>query len=514
MYAGDLNEAEKYFKRENDLYKELVKSSDMISIRKDYAVSFRNLGKVCFEKNDYAQAKEHYSHAAELLEQIAKELNIEGKYDILAVTYRMLGDVAMSDVQLGKAKNLYQNAYDITQCIMQETNSFHAQREHSISCIKCGDVCLANNEIAAAQCLFEKAKAILEPFQTRSKSDDIARDYLICIERLGSCCYKAHEYKKAVSLYNYALEKKYRREEKLGSIGSINDVAVLLRIIGDIKKAEGDRAAALVYYMKAKEKYGIIMEKAASVSPSIRRDAALLLEIIGNEYSEDENWINAGAAYSEALDELRIIKDRANSANFLRDYIEILEKVGDTQSQMGNLKEAEDAYSEALEKHRNLEEGTDPLAALCPLARLIEKLGNIRHDNGDDEGAEKCFEEGAEAFEKVADITGAAGDKREVAYCLLMLGETKAKRDPDGAYQYMLEACKKFKKLTEFYNEKWAYEDLAIACYRLAVIRKPYDFDALREANSQFEQLCTWFPYEGIYKEYRDEIIAIFRSVV
>lgn len=514
LNAGDLNEAEKYFKRENDLYKEIVKSYDMISIRRDYAISFRNLGKACFEKNDYVQAKEYYSRAVEALEQIAKETNTEEKSSILAETYRMLGDVYRGEYQLDKAKKLYQKSYEITQSLVLETNMYYALRNHSVSCIKCGDVCFAHDEDAAAQSYFEEAKAILERFQNHSKSDDIARDWLICIERLGDCSLKAHEYEKAESYYQRSLEVCAKRENELGSIAAVRDVAIPLIVIGDIKKAQGDNSAALNYYLRAKAKFDIIKGKVEIVIPSIRRDTALLLEKIGNEYSDEKKSKDAESAYLEALEEFRILREETDSTNARRDLTRILEKVGDMQSNLENWNGAEASYSAALEDLRGLKDGTDSLAVLCPLVSLLEKLGNIRHDIGDDEDAGKCFEEGAEAFRKLADITGAAGDKRGTAYCLLMLGETKAKRDPDGAYQCMQEACKEFKKLTEAYYEQWSYEDLAKSCYRLAVIRKPYDIDSLREAYSLFEQLYQWFPYTGEYKYYKDEITALLRSAI
>ncbi|XP_028403173.1 uncharacterized protein LOC114525914 [Dendronephthya gigantea] len=190
------------------------------------AMSYSNLGDVCKRKGDLDLANDYYQRALEIqLDRLGP------KHTNVAISYSNLGDVCYSKGDLDIANDYYQRALEIQ---LDRLGPNHTNV--AISYSNLGDVCKSKGDLERAndyyQCALEIDLDRLGPNHT---------NVAITYSKLGSVCESKGDLDLANDYYQRGLEIQLDR------------VAISYSNLGDVCKSKGDLERANDYYQCALE---------------------------------------------------------------------------------------------------------------------------------------------------------------------------------------------------------------------------------------------------------------------
>jgi len=129
-------------------------------------------------------------------------------------------------------------------------------------------------------------------------------------------------------------------------------------------------------------------------NPGLAQDSQMLLNALGTRYRMTGEWDAAGAAYRQALEQVRISGDRRTEAS-------LLNNLGSLLRVQGRIDEAQDCYREALALAREF--GRLRLEAV-----VLRNLGTLARETGEQEEALALYREALERSRDARDLRNAA----------------------------------------------------------------------------------------------------------
>ena len=496
---GDLAGARSYYEQNLELTKQLAEEAPALQNGRDLSISYNRMGEICQAQGNLAGARNYYVQCLELFKQLVEESPTLQNRRGLAISYRRMGDICQAQGDLARARSYYQQDLELSKQLAEESPTLENRRGLSVSCDRMGDICKARGDLVRARRYYEQdlelSKQLVEEGPTLENRSGLAISY----ERMGDICKAQGDLAGARSYYQQYLELCEQMVEESPTLENRSGLAISHERMGDICQAQDDLAGARSYYEQALE----LFKQLAEESPTLenRRGLSISCSKMGDICQAQGDLAGARSYYKQDLELSKQLAEESPTLENRKGLSISYERMGNICKAQGDFAGAQSYYEQALELFKQLAEESPTLENRRGLAIGYERMGDICKVQSDLAGARSYYEQDLELSKQLAEESPTLENRKRLSISYGKMGELcQAQGDLAEARSYYEQELELSERLMEQSSSPQAWDDLALACYKVGVLEKG-DSVSLRKALEIWKRMAKEHPEVSAYNE-------------
>jgi len=327
--------------------------------------------------------------------------------------------------------------------------------------------------------------------QNIGDTPETIRDLTISLNRIGDVRRAQGDLAAAADAYEESLALRRQLRQSWGDTPEIlRDLSVSLDHVGYVRKAQGKLAAAADAYEESLALSRQLRQSRGDI-PETLRDLSVSLDHVGNIRSAQGDLVTAADAYEESLALSRQLL--GDTPETLRDLTVSLNRIGDVRRTQGDLAAAADAYEESLALARQLRQSLgDTPETLRDLSISLNRIGDVRRTQGDLAAASNAYEESLALSRQLRQSLGdTPASLRDLSVSLDRIGNVRrAQGDLSAAADAYEESLALRRQLRQSLGDTpESLRDLTVSFDRIGDVRQAQD--NLQTAIAAFEESLT-----------------------
>ena len=346
----------------------------------DHALSLAGLGRVSFQRGDFAKAREYFEGAIGIERQFATGAD-DRLLKNLQIHWGELGDTLVRMRELGEARKAFEARLSVRrERLKLDPRDPQRWVDVSVALDRVGQLLRDEGDLDGSRKYFEQALKIDQNLiRINPKRRDWQENLVFSLTRIGDLEYRLGRYREALPSYDEAHTRQKAIISSTNAIGPLQTMATILGRIGDINRRLRNFPASIAAHREELDLRRRLLARDQS-NLSAMRSVSSALDYLGNALRENRDLSGARAAFTEQLQIDRGIVDAdPDNATSLLDLAWSLNRLGDLDRDADKLKEAIGYYEEALAIQRKLfARSSDNPARMRALALILAKLGLAR----------------------------------------------------------------------------------------------------------------------------------------
>ena len=467
---------------------------------------------------DYRTAIKWQEHLIGLLDELQSNDQLSGKdssQNKLIAALTELGDMYRDLGMLNEAGNAFSRMISEAESFADYAGTIQARKNLGAAWQRLGDLRQTQGDLASAEMLFKKDLALTETLLAQAdqprgngskhrsiSSTSLRRSLSTSHVKLGDVLLAEGNLKDAIDHYKRSLSLRAELAHETGTEKDRRLLSISYEKLGDLYYKEHDNAPARTYFQKALA----ISEELLAEQETIDTltDIAVGYEKMGDVFTE-------GRSLSESLDYYQKCLDTRQKLHKELQSVISLYALSVSYLKMGQVLQIKHENDKALSYYLKGAETIQDLVRQAPMIEYRKDLaisyitiGDLCFKEKDLIKAGEYFGKSLNIFECLMGEANTLENRRLYCEgCSLVAKACREQGDIASAQKYFQAAVDVHEQIAKEVKTARAYDDLAMACYRLGILGKPA---LINRACSIFASLARQFPKQTRYAMMRDNL--------